>query len=202
MAQRAYNCFRVLTFVPFSPHSGEKQRELTEIDERYVQKQRANRVRGGLAPPLPLEAGCGSVGRAGVGCGLRSILSGYSALWKHRTDREKRLPGPGYTVSRQRARPLHARQAPGRQGDLRNTICTTGGSPWSTMPTSRRTRGEAHGAQIPRAPNIWVASMRSVRGCARGCVRGAHEILHELLMRSSMSCSSQVKSSQVKSSQV
>ena len=145
---------------------------------------------------------CGSVGRAGVGCGLRSILSGYSALWKHRTDREKRLPGPGYTVSRQRARPLHARQAPGRQGDLRNTICTTGGSPWSTMPTSRRTRGEAHGAQIPRAPNIWVASMRSVRGCARGCVRGAHEILHELLMRSSMSCSSQVKSSQVKSSQV
>ena len=182
MAQRAYNCFRVLTFVPFSPHSGEKQRELTEIDERYVQKQRANRVRGGLAPPLPLEAGCGSVGRAGVGCGLRSILSGYSALWKHRTDREKRLPGPRATLSPASALGLSTRGK--RRGDRATSgiqYARRGAAPGPPCPLHAGREGRH---TVPRS---LVLQIYGWRPCGRSGV--VPEAVSEEPMRSSMSSS-------------
>jgi len=106
-----------------------------------------------------------------------------------------RLLLAGYTVFRHRARSLSTRgkRRGGRPPGIQ--YARRGGSPWSTMPTPRRTRGRH---TVPRS--IVLQIYAAWLPCGRSGV--VPEAVSEEPMRSSMSCSSQVKSSQVKSSQV
>ena len=125
---------------------------------------------------------CGSVGRAGVGCGLRSILSGYSALWKHRTDREKRLPGPRATLSPASALGLSTRGK--RRGDRATSgiqYARRGAAPGPPCPLHAGREGRH---TVPRS---LVLQIYGWRPCGRSGV--VPEAVSEEPMRSSMSSS-------------